>query len=94
MSVLTPAPPCISYYKQNKLYRLLCDDSRQLECPHPPPLLPLPIRQDILGERGAITLSMDKASWVREYETKSRFFLQELIPYVMQDQRHYNVGGP
>ena len=28
---LTPALPCISYYKQNKLYRLVCDDSRQLE---------------------------------------------------------------
>ena len=28
---LTPAPPCISYYKQNKVYRLVHDDSRQLE---------------------------------------------------------------
>ena len=29
---VNPAPPCISYYKQNKLYRLVYDDSRQLEC--------------------------------------------------------------
>ena len=29
--MLTSAPPCISYYKQNKLYRLVYDDSRQLE---------------------------------------------------------------
>ena len=28
---LTSALPCISYYKQNKLYRLVYDDSRQLE---------------------------------------------------------------
>ena len=28
---LTPAPPCISYYKQSKLNRLVYDDSRQLE---------------------------------------------------------------
>ena len=28
---LTSAPPCISYYKQNKLNRLVHDDSRQLE---------------------------------------------------------------
>ena len=28
---LTPASPCISYYKQSKLYRLVYDDSRQLE---------------------------------------------------------------
>ena len=33
---LTPAPPCISYYKQNKLYRLVYDDSRQLEWAHQP----------------------------------------------------------
>ena len=25
------APLCMSYYKQNKLYRLVYDDSRQLE---------------------------------------------------------------
>ena len=31
--MLTSAPPCISYYKQNKLNRLVHDDSRQLECP-------------------------------------------------------------
>ena len=30
-SVLTSAPPCIGYYKQNKLNRLVYDDSRQLE---------------------------------------------------------------
>ena len=29
--MLTSAPPCISYYKQNKLNRLVHDDSRQLE---------------------------------------------------------------
>ena len=29
---LTSAPLCISYYKQSKLYRLVGDDSRQLEC--------------------------------------------------------------
>ena len=28
---LTPASPFISYYKQRKLYRLVYDDSRQLE---------------------------------------------------------------
>ena len=28
---LTSAQPCISYYKQNKLNRLVHDDSRQLE---------------------------------------------------------------
>ena len=33
--MLTSAPLCISYYKQNKLYRLVYDDSRQLECPNP-----------------------------------------------------------
>ena len=33
VSVINPAPLCISYYKQNKLYRLVYDDSRQLECP-------------------------------------------------------------
>ena len=37
---INPAPPCISYYKQNKLYRLVYDDSRQLECP-------LPVKSDI-----------------------------------------------
>ena len=33
---LTPASPCISYYKQSKLYRLVYDDFRQLEYPFPP----------------------------------------------------------
>ena len=28
---LTSAPLCISYYKQSKLYRVVNDDSRQLE---------------------------------------------------------------
>ena len=31
----TSAPPCNSYYKQSKLYRLADDDSRQLEWPPP-----------------------------------------------------------
>ena len=30
--LLTSALPCISYYKQSKLYRVVGDDSRQLEC--------------------------------------------------------------
>ena len=29
--LITSAPQYISYYKQNKLYRLVYDDSRQLE---------------------------------------------------------------
>ena len=29
--VINPAPPYISYYKQNKLYKVVYDDSRQLE---------------------------------------------------------------
>ena len=29
--LITSALPCVSYYKQNKLYRLVYDGSRQLE---------------------------------------------------------------